>query len=212
PTDGVNNGGYYVNGQGITPYNGLLSFQYPPAFAVACWYDINERVFFADDMAFPNASHGENTGIDSAGDTNAPFVSAVGMGPPNDHALPTGFSSLKQAICSPDFTRTINLIKHPSNMVMIVEANSFNWMDQTPGGQPAKYPQIDVVQLAARHGEKTADGLNAYTNFAFFDGHVALYPTKPFTINPPNPPNTQGWYGLAYVTVQGVDFFLSEDR
>jgi prepilin-type N-terminal cleavage/methylation domain-containing protein/prepilin-type processing-associated H-X9-DG protein len=213
PTDGINNGGYYVNGQGITPYNLMVAFKYPPAFAVACWYALNERVFFADDMAWPNATRGESTGIDSVGDTNSPFISAVGMGPPNSHAVPGNFSSVQQAICSPDFTRTVNMIKHPSNMVMIVEANSFNWMDQTAGGQPpARYPQIDVVQLAARHGEKTADGLNAYTNFAFFDGHVALYPTKPFTYYPASPPSPNGWYGLAYVTVQGVDFFLSNDR
>jgi len=35
--------------------------------------------------------------------------------------------------------------------------------------------------MAARHGKKTADGAQAFTNLAFFDGHVGFYETKPFT-------------------------------
>jgi len=212
PTDMVNNGGFYVNGQGITPYNGLLPFRYSPAFAVACWYALNERVYWGDDMAWPNATHGESTGIDSAGDTNSPFISAVAAGQPNSRGTGIGsppFTSVAQGVTSPDFTRTIGMITHPSNMVMMVEANTFNWMDQTPS---TKYPSVEVVQLAGRHGQKTADGANAYTNLAFFDGHVALYPTEPFVTVPPNQPNGLTYYGLAYVPIPDVHFFMRDDR
>jgi prepilin-type processing-associated H-X9-DG protein len=38
-------------------------------------------------------------------------------------------------------------------------------------------------RLAARHGKKTANGLNAWTNLAFFDGHVSSYRTDTFQQN-----------------------------
>jgi prepilin-type processing-associated H-X9-DG protein len=41
---------------------------------------------------------------------------------------------------------------------------------------------MTLVRLGARHGQKTADKLNAYTNICFMDGHVALFPTLPMEI------------------------------
>ncbi len=31
---------------------------------------------------------------------------------------------------------------------------------------------------------RSRDGTNAYSNFAFFDGHVSLYPTDHIDLNP----------------------------
>ena len=39
-----------------------------------------------------------------------------------------------------------------------------------------------LTRLGARHGKRTADGLNAWSNFAFFDGHVELKETRPMQL------------------------------
>jgi prepilin-type processing-associated H-X9-DG protein len=51
-------------------------------------------------------------------------------------------------------------------------------MDQNPSNT---YPYIYLSRLGARHGKKTKDGANAKSNLGFFDGHVSLYETEPFT-------------------------------
>ena len=56
---------------------------------------------------------------------------------------------------------------------MLLESASNNWLFLQ-----STYPHWP--RLGARHGKKTADGKNAFTNFAFFDGHVALFPTVDF--------------------------------
>jgi hypothetical protein len=63
-------------------------------------------------------------------------------------------------------------------MVMIVEATNPNFYDQTVS---TRYPNCAGKRLGARHGKKTADGANASWNLAFFDGHVGLYPTEPYS-------------------------------
>jgi prepilin-type processing-associated H-X9-DG protein len=77
-----------------------------------------------------------------------------------------------------DWQRSLSLIRKPGEMVMIVEASNPNWADQT---QSSKYSGIYLKRLGGRHGKKSMDGANAYTNFAFFDGHVGLFPTEPYT-------------------------------
>ena len=63
----------------------------------------------------------------------------------------------------------------------VVEAANGNWVDQKASVNPRYAAYIFLARLGARHGKVTADGANAFTNMAFFDGHVALYPTEPFT-------------------------------
>ena len=72
--------------------------------------------------------------------------------------------------------RNLSMVRRSAEMVMMVEAATPNWMDQKPS---TKYPYIYLPRLGARHGKKTADGANARTNLAFFDGHVALVDTDP---------------------------------
>jgi prepilin-type N-terminal cleavage/methylation domain-containing protein/prepilin-type processing-associated H-X9-DG protein len=78
------------------------------------------------------------------------------------------------------FTRVMSHIKKGSEVVMVVEAADTNWMDQGKSEDP-RFPDNYLNRLGARHGKRTARGDNAWANFAFFDGHVGLYPTEPFT-------------------------------
>ena len=82
----------------------------------------------------------------------------------------------------PKFQRNRSQIKKSSEMIMLVEAANPNWHDQGAGaynGVPLT-GKIHLDRLGGRHGKKTGDGLNAWTNIAFFDGHVALFPTEKF--------------------------------
>jgi prepilin-type N-terminal cleavage/methylation domain-containing protein len=78
----------------------------------------------------------------------------------------------------PDWQRGLSLIRKPAEVVMVVEAGNPNFYDQTVS---TRYPHISAKRLGARHGKKTSDGANAFWNLAFFDGHVALYPTDKFS-------------------------------
>jgi prepilin-type N-terminal cleavage/methylation domain-containing protein/prepilin-type processing-associated H-X9-DG protein len=72
-------------------------------------------------------------------------------------------------------------VKKSAELIMIVEATHPNFHDQK---ESSKYPGLYLRRLAARHGKVTSNGANAFTNLAFFDGHVALFPTVRFNKNP----------------------------
>jgi prepilin-type N-terminal cleavage/methylation domain-containing protein/prepilin-type processing-associated H-X9-DG protein len=76
--------------------------------------------------------------------------------------------------------RKISMIRKSSEFVMVVEGDSYNVGDQGTSGLGNHH----FRRMAARHGRKTNDGKNAYANIAFFDGHVALYPTARFDLGP----------------------------
>lgn len=65
----------------------------------------------------------------------------------------------------PAAVRALSKIRQPSRMVMVMEGCAIN---------------MAVPRMAARHGKPTPDGRNAFTNFVFFDGHVATYATEPY--------------------------------
>lgn len=79
---------------------------------------------------------------------------------------------------NPQWVRKMNYVKKAAEMVMILEACDTNYPDQA---KSSTYPNIYLRRMGARHGKRTGDGANAYTNLAFFDGHVGYYPTEPFT-------------------------------
>jgi len=81
----------------------------------------------------------------------------------------------------PGNQRTMSaVVRKSSELIMLVEAANPNWYDQnTP---PAPIPEMHLRRLGARHGKRTADGYNAFTNFAFFDGHVAMFPTQRYQL------------------------------
>jgi prepilin-type processing-associated H-X9-DG protein len=121
-------------------------------FGIPSWYELNSRVIQSSNQ-WP------------AGGSITPFV---------------WFNSTSTAadVANPYYKRTMGPIRKASEFVMIVEAPNPNWHDPT---NSTAYPGNFLKRLAARHGKRrTAGGANADTNMAFFDGHVALFPTERF--------------------------------
>ena len=137
-------------------------------FGVPSWYQLNSRVCNGiAEMAWPG------------GGRATPFVWF------NSSATPVDPTILKDA----RYNRTWGCVKRSAELLMVVEAANPNWHDQST--LSVKYPQIFLKLLGARHGKKTANGANAFTNMAFFDGHVSLYPTIDFNTPPPSPPGSK---------------------
>jgi prepilin-type N-terminal cleavage/methylation domain-containing protein/prepilin-type processing-associated H-X9-DG protein len=153
-------------------------------FGIACWYMLNSRNL-STSGAWPN------------GDKITPFLYFSG----------STAAAMQKDLADPRWQRNLSMIKKAAEMVMIVEAADTNWVDQ--GNSPV-YPGNFLNRLGARHGKKTARGDNAWTNFAFFDGHVAMYPTEPYTRmgshTAPTPDNTL----IDYYT--DTIFFLNKQR
>ena len=98
-------------------------------------------------------------------------------------------------------------VKKSAELVMVVEASDVNWHDQSQGQKDGvPLPNIYLARLGARHGKKTADGLNAWTNMAFFDGHVASFNTEQFEKEPTKNDNHCQW--ITSVTI----FYLTQQN
>ena len=122
-------------------------------FAVATWYQLASRVQGGSN-AYPNGSR------------QSPFVWFNSTTTPD-------------IVKSRENSRVLSMVKKSSEMIMVVEAANPNWYDQvssTTKGTETTW----LRRLGARHGKKSKEGLNAWTNIAFFDGHVASYPTIDF--------------------------------
>jgi len=152
PTDAKNNAYRIVN-------DGSPGAQ-AEGFAVPTWYMPNCR-----NLSVTGAVAGDPAlSISGPGARQTPFLYFNSNNPLN--------------LVSPAWQRTMGQIHKSSELMMLVEASNENWFDQTAS---TKYPtSVFLRRLGARHGKLTADGANAFTNFAFFDGHVALYPTADF--------------------------------
>ena len=127
-------------------------------FGIASWYMLNSRNLSASGAWPPTSSNAKVT----------PFLYFNGNGPQIDIDLK-----------DPKWQRNLSMIRRGSEFVMLVESADTNWFDQTQGAPP--YDNVWLKRLGARHGKKTKDGANAFTNLAFFDGHVGLYPSERFT-------------------------------
>jgi prepilin-type processing-associated H-X9-DG protein len=101
-------------------------------------------------------------------------------------------------------------------MAMIIEAAEVNWPDQTAKQNPTNVGEWNYLcRWGARHGQKTQDGNNAFSNVAFFDGHVDLLATYPIeTYVPagktPGPGTTSGANFIPQS--MGVTFALSQNN
>jgi prepilin-type N-terminal cleavage/methylation domain-containing protein/prepilin-type processing-associated H-X9-DG protein len=124
--------------------------------AVPSWYQLNSRTQQSSSL-WPNSVK------------CTPFVWYDGANVSTD---------INVSLHHPGLQRKLAFVKKAQEVVMIVEACNGNWVDQKVS---TVYPTIFTKRLGARHGKKTADGANAWTNFAFCDGHVQLYATEPFT-------------------------------
>jgi len=99
------------------------------------------------------------------------------------------------------YQRKITMVKKSSNLCMVAEAAGINWVMGGPGYTSNKNT-VDgednwMSGLAARHG-RGSNPRHAYTNIAFFDGHVAAFDTKPLStyVNSVN----QALYGVNTTT------------
>ena len=131
-------------------------------FGIASWYMLNARV-----------PTGSNEWPASGGNRRVtPFV----------YFNATDLAGQAAQLNNVKFSRSLSQIRRAAEFVMLVESNETNWHDQ---GDSQTYPgKVYLTRLGARHGKKTGDGANAFTNIAFFDGHVGLYPTAPFVKDP----------------------------
>jgi prepilin-type N-terminal cleavage/methylation domain-containing protein/prepilin-type processing-associated H-X9-DG protein len=82
---------------------------------------------------------------------------------------PSGFG-----LYDPAYTRNSSMIRHSAQMAMLLETTALNWPHAQTGG-PAG---ILTNRISAQHGQVSRDGYNAWTNIAFFDGHVDLIATS----------------------------------
>jgi prepilin-type N-terminal cleavage/methylation domain-containing protein/prepilin-type processing-associated H-X9-DG protein len=72
------------------------------------------------------------------------------------------------------YTRSLSLIRRSSLMVMAFDGNTYNW-NNIPGSTGLS------ARISGRHGKATNGGKDGSFNCAFFDGHVALLSTEPYT-------------------------------
>jgi prepilin-type N-terminal cleavage/methylation domain-containing protein/prepilin-type processing-associated H-X9-DG protein len=148
-------------------------------YGTATWYELNCRqTGYASNY---NPSYGA---APYGAEYNPPFVVFGYPSQPDKLGETTA-----AAIADPKYARTLSLIRHSAVMVMVVEASNILWNAQ--GSNPHWAPRI-----GARHGAQSPDHTNAYTNIAFFDGHVELFPTLPMDRNggnqvTPQPSNIQ---------------------
>jgi len=133
-------------------------------FGIPSWYQLACRNETGSN-AVRGATDDPTQTIASRGARIAPFM-----------GFQSGSKDNIARVTSAAWKRNLSMVKRSAEMVMIVEAADQNWYDQKPS---TTYPAANLFlkRLGARHGKKTADGLNAWTNFAFFDGHVGLYPS-----------------------------------
>jgi prepilin-type processing-associated H-X9-DG protein len=122
-------------------------------FGIPSWYQLNSRVQTGSNQV-------------PAGSAITPFV-----------WFNTGGQTIA-TVLDPRYKRTSGLVRRSADLIMMVEAPNPNWHD---GADSATYPGNRLKRLAGRHGKKYGPGgSQAWTNMAFFDGHVSMFPTDKF--------------------------------
>jgi prepilin-type N-terminal cleavage/methylation domain-containing protein/prepilin-type processing-associated H-X9-DG protein len=178
PTDALNNRFHWFNDTTATiTVDGIQ---------IPSWYALNARgaVSLVDNARTRSSLN--PTAIPAMGNRVSPFVSFL--------------SNVSTAdVHDPAWDRKMSNVRKAAELVMVIESATNNW-----DFRQAAYPQLP--RMGARHGKKTADGKNAWTNFAFFDGHVALYPTADF-----QGPIVNGLSPLQQM-YSGTIFYLSQQR
>lgn len=117
-------------------------------------------------LGMSNMSHSNQMDYDRG--TSAPFVY---------------WNNAGDNLNNPSYQRSLSMIQRPSDFVMLLEGSNPNIFD-TSTNSMSKAPR-----MAGRHGDGMSNavsgtqGTDGYTNFAFFDGHVAKYSTVPYSNN-----------------------------
>jgi prepilin-type N-terminal cleavage/methylation domain-containing protein/prepilin-type processing-associated H-X9-DG protein len=106
-------------------------------------------------------------------------------------------ATLRDNLLKGPWTRTRSRIRQSAEVVMVYEGNADNL--------------TSASRIAARHGKRNQR--NASTNFLFFDGHVATFPTEPYDkadlANFLTPTPSAGLQ-LKYHGVSSTRFFIRE--
>jgi len=134
----------------------------PGKFTVATWYQLNSRTSGSAQAQSPK------------GPKDTPFL-----------WYNPGAISIDDEMANRGNQRTISMVRRATEVVMVAEAGDKNWHDQTTAAFFPAGRMIGLPRLGARHGRKTADGFDASTNFAFFDGHVTMWPTYEISTTKP---------------------------
>lgn len=143
----------------LTPRDGqnrqFVYQKYPTAAeAVPSWYGLNSVTCEETTLS----------GVRPGGGSDAAFLWFNSKSGNNDTYLKD--SSL---------TRHLGLIRKSSALVMAFDGNTYNW-NNIAGSTGFS------ARISGRHGIATNGGKDGWTNFAFFDGHVTLRETTPYTI------------------------------
>jgi prepilin-type N-terminal cleavage/methylation domain-containing protein/prepilin-type processing-associated H-X9-DG protein len=183
PDEAIGGGGNYPTdslNNGYTILNDGPSTTAAEGLGVPSWYMLNSRTAF-DSGGAPLSGM-----LLPGGSSAAPFVWY--------NSTTTSPDKLQIA----GLQRSLSLVHKGSELIMLVEATNTNFYN--PTATPNAFGR-----LAARHGQKTADKMNAFTNFAFFDGHVGLYPTAKYQTYPSNEAPGQEFY-------RETIFFVTQQR
>ena len=196
PTSQVNSVGCY--GEAIDP---RTDGETP--YAVATWYQLVMITSLK-----PGA--GNNQVAWPGGTNSAPFIFFdVTKGPVGG---PTGQLQFG------GYRRNMSEVRHSALMAMLCESGSLAWLMGGTGTSPAAGPPTNgetcwMPALAARHGQVSSNGNNAYTNIAFFDGHVDSLPTQPFQDYSSNGPASASTSGAPNIPQSlGAVFTLLKDQ
>ena len=180
PRDPVN-----AMGKAIPTGSGVGGANKAGDFTIYSWYALNSHNAFTgnDPARFQGTSTGGAT----------PFVywnTNTGMG-----------GDLLPIQSSETYSRKLSQVQQQSRMVMLVESPNEIW--DTPGSLP---PSL-AARIRGNHGDVRNGGVDGDTNFAFFDGHVAKFPTTLLTLKGFWQPGS----GNAHLpTIQDCMFYLQE--
>jgi prepilin-type processing-associated H-X9-DG protein len=137
------------------------------------------------------------------------YFASKNNGKPTNSGIGPGMSG---QLAFGSYQRKITMAKKSAVLCMVAEAAGINWVMGGPGYQPNKVTTDGednwMSGLAARHGRGT-NKRHAFTNIAFFDGHVALFDTKPLSTYT----DTSGQGGANVIPQSlGVVFTLNQAR
>jgi len=150
----------------------------PNGFAALSPRDaINQQYMF---LAYPTANDGVASwyALNSITHEGTPNGSAAMPGKSND--APFAWYNAKTAgesdafLKDGRFARSMTLIRKPSQVVMAFDGNTYNW-NNIPGSTGLS------ARISGRHGKATNGTKDGMFNCAFFDGHVVLLSTEPYT-------------------------------
>jgi prepilin-type N-terminal cleavage/methylation domain-containing protein/prepilin-type processing-associated H-X9-DG protein len=130
---------------------------------VRTWYALNSFTCEKSTMS------GSNPSASYRGSHSAPFMWY------NNQNAGNGEADMGLTEKSGRFVRSLSLIKRSALVVMAFDGNAWNWSNVSGStGYSAR--------ISGRHGKPLNNGKDGFFNCAFFDGHVTLQSTEPYTL------------------------------